>query len=576
MGHHQSGESLVGWQSEHDDRPWWKEAVVYQIYPKSFNDSDDDGVGDIPGIVEKVDYLDELDVDAVWLSPVYQSPQADNGYDISDYRAIDDQYGDLEDFEAFLTELHDRDIRLIMDLVVNHTSDEHEWFQRSRRGEKPYDDYYYWHEGDPETPPNNWESIFGGSAWSYDDEREAWYLHLFDEKQPDLNWRNPAVREEVYEMMRWWLDRGIDGFRMDVINLISKTEGLPDGDPAGGLVGAEHFMNGPRVHEYFSEMMVETIDTVDREIMTVGETPGVSVEDARQYVGEGGDGLSMVFQFEHMGVGDGDSKWDAGEFDLVEFKDVFDRWQTGLAADGWNSVYLSNHDQPRSVSQFGTDGEYRQQSAKLLGTFTHTLHGTPFVYQGEALGMTNASFESIEELRDVEAINFVEETIESGDADDFDDVRDAIEAVARDNARTPMQWDDSPNAGFTDGDPWLKVTDNYTEINVASEREDGDSIFQYYRKLIDLRHDNDVLVYGNFELHYPDHESVFAYTRTLGEDRALIVLNWADNPTTVEVPDDVPTDDLELAIANQDVPTGVNAQFELKPWEARVYLTTNR
>jgi len=558
------------------DDPWWKEAVVYQIYPKSFNDSDGDGIGDIPGIKEKVDYLDDLGVDAVWLSPVYQSPQADNGYDISDYRAIDDQYGELADWETLLADLHDHDIKLLMDLVVNHTSDEHEWFQRSRRGEEPYDDYYYWREGDPDEPPNNWDSFFGGSAWSYDDEREAWYLHLFDEKQPDLNWRNPAVREEVYGMMRWWLDRGIDGFRMDVINLISKTEGLPDGDPHGGLVGAEHFMNGPRVHEYISEMIEETVDTVDREIMTVGETPGVSVEDARRYVGADGDGLSMVFQFEHVDVGDGDSKWDRGEFDLVAFKEIFDRWQTGLAEAGWNSIYLSNHDQPRSVSRFGNDGAYRRKSAKLLGTFTHTLGGTPFVYQGEELGMTNASFASVAELRDVEAINFVEEALTSGRADDYDDVRGAIEAAARDNARTPMQWSDDPNAGFTDGDPWLKVNDNHAEVNVATERTDPESVLGYYRDVIALRHDTDVLVYGDFELHYPDHESVFAYSRTLGDDHALVVLNWADDPTTVAVPDGVPTEDLELALANDDAPTDPDGEFTLTPWEARVYCTEKR
>ncbi|WP_135665016.1 glycoside hydrolase family 13 protein [Halorhabdus rudnickae] len=576
MRHNRSGQSRDGKQPDDEDRPWWKEAAIYQIYPKSFNDTDGDGVGDIPGIRQKVDYLDDLGIDAVWLSPVYQSPQADNGYDISDYRAIDDQYGDLADFEELLAELHDRDIRLLMDLVVNHTSDEHEWFQRSRRGEEPYDDYYYWREGDPDQPPNNWDSFFGGSAWSYDDERQAWYLHLFDEKQPDLNWRNPAVREDVYEMMRWWLDRGIDGFRMDVINLISKTEGLPDGDSHGGLVGAEHFMNGPRVHEYLSEMIEETIDTVDREIMTVGETPGVSVEDARQYVGADGDGLSMVFQFEHVNLGDGDSKWDAGEFDLVAFKEVFDRWQTGLAADGWNSVYLSNHDQPRSVSEFGNDGEYRRKSAKLLGTFTHTLGGTPYVYQGEELGMTNANFESVEELRDVEAINFVEEALASGEADEYDDVREAVEAIARDNARTPMQWTDGTNAGFTDGDPWLKVNENHTEINVANERDEPDTVWQYYRELIDLRHETDVLVYGDFTLHYPDHESVFAYTRTLDDERALIVLNWADEPTTIEVPHDVSTDDLELVLTNDTVTADPDGEFELSPWEARVYLTGNR
>ncbi|MFW5955994.1 MAG: glycoside hydrolase family 13 protein, partial [Halorhabdus sp.] len=531
-----------------------------------------DGVGDIPGIVEKVEYLEELGVDAVWLSPVYQSPQADNGYDISDYRSIMDEFGEMDDWEALLAELHERDIRLIMDLVVNHTSDQHEWFQRSRRGEAPYDEYYYWRAGDPADPPNNWQSIFGGSAWTYDEVREAWYLHLFDDGQPDLNWRNPDVRESVYEMMRWWIEKGIDGFRMDVINLISKREGLPDGDPDGGA-GSEHFINGPRIHEYLSEMIEETVETTDREIMTVGETPGVSVEDARQYVGEDGDGLSMVFQFEHMGVHDGDSKWDVGPWSLPEFKEVIDRWQTGLADDGWNSIYLSNHDQPRSVSQFGNDEQYRRKSAMLLATFTHTLQGTPFVYQGEELGMTNAPFESPEDLRDVEAINFVQDAIENGDVESYADLQDAIEAVARDNARTPMQWSSEQNAGFTDGEPWIKVNPNYETINAASDRADPDSVWQYYRDAIALRHDRDVLVYGDFELLFPEHPSVFAYTRTLDDKRGLIVLNWSDDPASVELPGDLPLDTLELALANDTVPTEPNRELALGPWEARVYLT---
>jgi len=557
--------------TETDGSPWWQDAVVYQIYPKSFNDTDADGIGDIPGIVEKVDYLADLGVDAVWLSPVYQSPQADNGYDISDYRAIDDQYGDLDDWGELLAALHDRDIRLIMDLVVNHTSDEHDWFQRSRRGEEPYDDYYYWREGDPDEPPNNWDSFFGGSAWSYDDEREAWYLHLFDEKQPDLNWRNPAVREDVYDMMRWWLDRGIDGFRMDVINLISKTDGLPDGDPHGGLVGAEHFMNGPRVHEYLSELFEETIDTVDRAVMTVGETPGVSVEDAHRYIA---DGMSMVFHFEHVDVPAGDDKWDRGEWSLTELKEIIDRWQTGLGEAGWNSNYLSNHDQPRAVSQFGNDDAYRRESATLLGTFLFTLRGTPYVYQGQELGMTNAPFESPEDLRDVESINFVESAIENGNAESYADVRDAVEAASRDNARTPMQWDDGPNAGFTDGEPWIGVNPNYTEINAEAQRGDPDSVRAYYQELIAVRHDADVLVYGDFEMHYPDHESVFAYTRTLGEDRALVVLNWADESTTIDVPAGVPVDELALALANRgDIPATLDERLVLEPWDARVYLT---
>jgi len=572
-------------ESVASDRQWWKEAVVYQIYPKSFFDSDGDGIGDLAGIRQKVDYLDALGVDAVWLCPVYDSPQADNGYDISDYRSIYDTYGDMADWERLLEELHDRDIRLIMDLVVNHTSSEHEWFQRSRREEGEYTDYYHWRDGRPadeadyhtddgpegEVAPNNWESIFGGPAWRYDEAREQWYLHLFDESQPDLNWENPDVRESVYEMMGWWLDRGIDGFRMDVINLISKTPGLPDGDPNSGLVGAEHSMNGPKVHDYVSELVEEAIP--DESILTVGETPGATVEDGRQFVGPDGDGLSMVFQFEHVEVGREGGKWNAGEWSLVEFKEILAKWQEGLADDGWNSLYLSNHDQPRMVSRFGDDGEYRRRSAKLLGTLTHTLQGTPFVYQGEEIGMTNAPFESVDELRDVESINFVEDAIENGDAESYEDVRDAVETVGRDNARTPMQWSDDAAAGFTDGEPWLKINPNYDEINVERARADPDSVWHYYRELGELRDERDLLVYGEFELLAPDDEQVFAYTRTLGEELALVVLNISDEPTAFEVPTSVPVDDLSLALSNCESPEAPTGAFELSPYEARVYLT---
>ncbi|MDS0294959.1 glycoside hydrolase family 13 protein [Halogeometricum luteum] len=576
------------------DRAWWKEAVVYQIYPKSFRDSDGDGVGDIPGIIDRVDYLDELGVDAVWLCPVYESPQADNGYDISDYRSIADTYGDLDDWEELLDALHDRDIRLVMDLVVNHTSDEHEWFQRSRRREGAYEDYYIWRDGDTDedgepTPPNNWESVFGGPAWSYDDAREQWYLHLFDEKQPDLDWRNPDVREAVYDMMEWWLEKGIDGFRMDVINLISKTEGLPDGDPDSGLTGAEHFFNGPNVHEYLGEMRDAVLS--DDDLLTIGETPGADVEDARQYVGPDGDGLSMVFQFEHVTFDHDEHKWDAGDWSLVEFKRTLEKWQTGLADDGWNSVYLNNHDQPRMVSRFGDTGDrgssadrtpsgddegYRRKSAKLLGTLTHTLHGTPFVYQGEEIGMTNASFASPDELRDVEAMNFVEEALEEGRADSYDDVRDAVEYVARDNARTPMQWSDDPNAGFTDedADPWLKCNANYETVNVEAARADEDSVFNYYRDLIDLRHDRDVLVYGEFDLLRPEDPDIFAYTRTLGDERGLVVLNFAANPVEFATPERLSVDGLELAVSNAEASGAPPETFELGPYEARVYLTS--
>ena len=567
------------------DHQWWQEATVYQIYPKSFFDTDGDGIGDLQGITAKVDYLDSLGVDAVWLCPVYDSPQADNGYDIRDYRSIHDRYGDIDDWKRLRDALHDRDIRLVMDLVVNHTSDEHEWFQRSRRRDGAYADYYYWRDGRPaadteyetddgpadEVAPNNWTSFFGGPAWSYDETRGQWYLHLFDEKQPDLNWEYEPVREAVYEMMRWWIDQGIDGFRMDVINLVSKTPGLPDGDPDGGLVGAEHFMNGPKVHEYLSELVDRVIP--GPEFLTIGETPGATIEDARQFIGEDGDGLSMVFQFEHVTFDHDDHKWDAGDWSLVEFKEILSAWQNGLTDDGWNSIYLNNHDQPRMVSRFGDDGEYRQKSGKLLATLTHTLRGTPFVYQGEELGMTNASFASPDELRDIEARNYVEAALEEGDAESYDDVRDAIEYVSRDNARTPMQWDATEHAGFTDGEPWIDCNSNYETVNADRGRANQHSVWHYYRDLIELRAEHDVLVYGDFDLLYPEDPDVFAYTRTLGDEQSLVVLNFEDEPVSFDVPDEIAVSQLELAIANSDVQDPLRPTFELSPYEARVYLS---
>ncbi|QSG02620.1 glycoside hydrolase family 13 protein [Natranaeroarchaeum sulfidigenes] len=551
--------------SRSTDREWWKEAVVYQIYPQSFNDSNGDGVGDIPGIIEKVDYLDALGVDVVWLNPVYESPMADNGYDIADYRSIHPEYGTVNDWERLLEELHDRDIRLIMDLVVNHTSDEHEWFQRSRRGDPEYEDYYYWREGDPEEPPNNWESFFGGPAWSWDDEREAWYLHLFDEKQPDLNWRNPDVRDDIFDMMTWWLDKGIDGFRMDVINLISKTEGLPDGETGTPTIGTEHFADGPRLGEYLDEMNERVLSNYD--VMTVGEMAGgMTAEDAEPYVGEDGP-LSMIIHFEHVhaDVGEG-GKWDVVELDLDELRSSLHDWQTVMAEDGWNCLYLDNHDQPRAVSRFGDDGEYREESAKMLATFLFTLQGTPFVFQGQEIGMTNTTFEDPEKVRDVESKNFLNAARDRGES--FEDVRPLLEARSRDNARTPMQWDDSEYAGFTDGEPWIHVNDNYTEINVEAARADGDSIWQYYRELIDLREEREVFVYGEYELLLPDHDDVYAYRRTLDEEALLVVCNFFEGEPTVELP----VEDANLLLGNYpDLPDEQNDEIELRPYEARIY-----
>ena len=552
------------------DREWWKEAVVYQIYPRSFNDSDGDGVGDIPGIVEKVDYIEDLGVDVVWLCPVYDSPNADNGYDIRDYRSIMAEMGTMADWEALLDALHERDIKLVMDLVVNHTSDEHEWFEKSRREVEGYADYYHWVEGDPDEPPNNWDSFFGGPAWEYDEVREAWYLHLFDVKQPDLNWANPDVREAVYDAVEFWLEKGIDGFRMDVINLLSKPEGYPDGDPESGLVGSEQFVDGPRIHEYLRGLYDEVISGYD--VMTVGEMPMLDVETARRYLGEDGDGLNMVFHFDHMRLDFGEGgRWSLGEWSLPELKSVFTEWQHGLADEGWNTVYFGNHDQPRPVSRFGDDDAYHYESATLIGTFQFTMGGTPFVYQGEELGIPNADFESLAQVRDVDTRRPIEIMLEDGEIESYEDVRAVVNYRSRDHARTPMHWSDEKNAGFSDGEPWIKVNERYPEINAADQLGREDSIRSYYRELIDLRQSEDALVYGDYELFAPADEALYAYRRTLGDQQWLVVLNWSDTPQERSLASAVGVEEGSVVIGNYDDPDGDLTELSLSPYEARVY-----
>ncbi|MFB6152360.1 MAG: alpha-glucosidase [Haloarculaceae archaeon] len=556
------------------DPEWWKEAVVYQIYPRSFYDSDGDGVGDLRGIERRVDYLDDLGVDVVWLCPVYESPNEDNGYDISDYRSIMDEFGDVDDWARLRDALHERDIRIIMDLVVNHTSDEHEWFQRSRRGEEPYDDYYIWREGDPADPPNNWESVFGGPAWSYDEEREAWYLHVFDEAQPDLNWRNPAVREEMVEMVRWWLDRGIDGFRMDAVTHISKTDGLPDGDEDERLVGGKHYSHGPRLREYLQQLHEEAL--VDYDVMNVAEMGMTTIEQAADYVGDDRTGLDMAFQFDHLSVDEGDEVFDPenfGEWSLPELKEILSEKQEKVP---WDTLFFGNHDQPRAVSRYGDDGEHRRESATLLATFLLTMRGTPYVYQGEEIGMTNVDFESLDEFDDPMTVGHAEALVEKGLVDSVEEAMDVVNYRSRDNARTPMQWSDEANAGFTDGEPWIKVNDNYPEVNVEAARADPDSVWHYYRELIDLRHESDLLVYGDYDLLLPDHEQFYAYTRTLDDERALVVLNWSDEEAMFDAgaPADGPavdTGDAAVAIANYDDPPTDPDGATFRPYEAAVY-----
>lgn len=558
------------------DKKWWKESVVYQIYPRSFKDSNGDGIGDLKGIIEKLDYLKELGIDVIWLSPIYKSPNDDNGYDISDYRDIMDEFGTLEDFDTLLQEAHQRGIKIVMDLVVNHTSDEHKWFIESRKSkDNPYRDYYIWREKSKDGgPPNNWGSVFGGSAWEYDATTDMYYLHLFSRKQPDLNWDNPKVRNEVFDMMTWWLDKGIDGFRMDVISMISKTSEMPDGEVKNGLYGDPfpYCVHGPHVHDYLKEMNRKVLSKYD--IMTVGETAGVTVEEAKKYAGYDRYELNMVFHFEHMELTNGEhGKWSNKRFKLTDLKEVMDRWQKGLAGKAWNSLYLSNHDQPRAVSRFGNDSEkYREVSAKMLATFLHMLQGTPYIYQGEELGMTNVSFDSIKYYRDIETLNAYDELIHKKGLDK-DLVMDYIHHVSRDNARTPMQWDDSTNAGFTTGTPWIQVNPNYKWINAKSQINDPNSVFNYYKKLIQLRKQHDIIVYGDYELLLPDSEAIYAFIRKLGDERLLVVCNFTDKHVAFEIPEEFKGHQKEILISNYDTDNMdiMEEKTILREYEARVY-----
>ena len=521
-------------------KEWWKEAVIYQIYPRSFKDSNGDKIGDIPGIIEKLDYLKDLGVDVVWLSPVYKSPNVDNGYDISDYQAIMEEFGTMEDFDRMLAEAHKRGIRIVMDLVVNHTSDEHAWFVESKKSrENPYRDYYIWREGKDGKEPNNWGSVFNGSAWVYDETTDMYYLHLFSKKQPDLNWENEKVRQEVYDMMKFWCEKGIDGFRMDVISMISKDQRFPNGEMNNGLYGdfGPYCVHGPRIHEFLQEMNQKVLSKYD--IMTVGETAGVTIEEAQKYAGDDRNELNMVFQFEHVESGCGDyGKWTTAKYDFKEFKNIMIKWQEELQGKAWNSLFLGNHDQPRSVSRFGNDNPvYRETSAKMLATCIHMMQGTPYVYQGEELGMTNIYFDKLEDYRDIESINYFEEFTESGLMTP-EHMMKCLMLRSRDNARTPMQWDDSKQAGFTEGEPWIKVNPNYKKINAAQQLEDPDSVFHYYQKLIRLRKEKDIIVYGEFEPLYREDEQIFAYTRKQDQEKLLTVCNFSDKNAEVEVPEE--------------------------------------
>ncbi|HDR7632822.1 MULTISPECIES: glycoside hydrolase family 13 protein [Bacillus] len=553
-------------------KQWWKESVVYQIYPRSFMDSNGDGIGDLRGILAKLDYLKELGIDVIWLSPVYESPNDDNGYDISDYCKIMNEFGTMEDWDELLHEMHKRNMKLMMDLVVNHTSDEHNWFIESCKSkDNKYRDYYIWRPGKEGKEPNNWGAAFSGSAWQYDEMTDEYYLHLFSKKQPDLNWDNEKVRQDVYDMMKFWLEKGIDGFRMDVINFISKEDDLPsvETDEEGYVSGHKHFMNGPNIHRYLHEMNEDVLSQYD--IMTVGEMPGVTTEEAKLYTGEARKELQMVFQFEHMDLDSGEGgKWDVKPCSLLTLKQNLTKWQKALEQTGWNSLYWNNHDQPRVVSRFGNDGAYHTESAKMLATVLHMMKGTPYIYQGEEIGMTNVRFESIDEYRDIETLNmYKEKVIERGE--DIDKVMQSIYIKGRDNARTPMQWDDREHAGFTTGKPWIEVNPNYKEINVKQAIQDEESIFYYYKKLIELRKNNEIVVYGTYDLILENNPSIFAYVRTYGEEKLLVIANFTADECVFELPEDIIYSEAELLIHNYDVENVLIENITLRPYEAMVF-----
>ncbi|CAA9330598.1 MAG: GH13_31 / GH13_40 / GH13_29 / GH13_23 / GH 13 / GH13_17 / GH13_36 / GH13_30 / GH13_16 / GH13 _35 / GH13_4 / GH13_20 / GH13_2 / GH13_1 / GH13 _21 / GH13_34 / GH13_19 / GH13_26 [uncultured Frankineae bacterium] len=563
------------------DSPWWRSAVVYQVYPRSFADGDGDGIGDLAGVRSRLDHLQHLGVDVLWLSPVYPSPQDDNGYDISDYQDIEPVFGTLEDFDRLLHDVHDRGMKLIMDLVVNHTSDEHPWFVASRSSkDDPKRDWYWWRParagmeaGAPGAEPNNWSSSFSGSAWQLDEATGEYYLHLFSRKQPDLNWENPEVRSAVHAMMRWWLDRGVDGFRMDVINYISKVTDLPDAHSASGALfadGFEHYASGPRIHEFLQEMHREVFAGRPDRLLTVGEMPGVTVEDARLFTDPARGEVDMVFQFEHVRLDQGVDKWDVRPLDLRDLKASLGRWQAGLAEVGWNSLYWDNHDQPRAVSRFADDGEHRVESAKMLATVLHLHRGTPYVYQGDEIGMVNPPWGSIDEFRDIESLNHYAHTAGAGLADP-EHVLDSLRHRGRDNARTPMQWDGSPSAGFTTGEPWIAVNPDHVEVNVAAQRDDPDSVLAHYRQLIALRHEEPAVVEGDFTMLLAQDERVYAFVRRLGSTQLLVLGNFSADVVPAPVPDAQAWAEAELAVGRVGAPASADAPLVLGPWEGRVY-----
>ncbi|ELL0594782.1 alpha-glucosidase [Vibrio vulnificus] len=536
------------------ENKWWHDAVVYQIYPRSFCDSNNDGIGDLNGIISKLDYLKTLGVNVLWLSPVYKSPMDDNGYDISDYQDIAAEFGTMADMQNLLAQAKARDIRIVMDLVVNHTSDEHPWFVEARKSkDSPYRDYYIWRDAKPDgSVPDDQGSIFGGSAWQWDEATQQYYFHLFSKRQPDLNWENPKVQQEVHKMMNWWIDQGIGGFRLDVIDLIGK-------EIDKGITG-----NGPRLHPLLQEMNRATFG--DKDLLTVGETWGATPEIAKLYSDPQRHELSMVFQFEHITLtwqhGD---KWNPIPLDLKQFKHVLTKWQTELSNQGWNSLFWNNHDLPRVVSKYGDDQRYRVESAKMLATALHFLKGTPYIYQGEEIGMTNVAFESLEQYKDIETLNFYKVKTESGVSHQH--MMDAIHENSRDNARTPMQWSASQYGGFSQAKPWIEVNPNYPEINVEQALADSDSIFYHYQKLIELRKQHPAIVYGDFTPLFAEHDSVFAYVRSHQDEQLLVINNFSDQDVSLALPDNLQNKEVNCLIYNYDPLDMLSVTLSLKPYQ---------
>lgn len=552
---------------------WWRRSVVYQIYPKSFNDTMGNGVGDLQGIIEKLDYLKELGTDVIWLTPVYSSPQNDNGYDISDYYSIHEEYGTMEDFDRLLEEAHKRDLKIIMDIVVNHTSTEHKWFKEAASSkDNPYRDYYIWKDPVDGQEPTNWKSKFGGSAWKYDEATGQYYLHLFDVTQADLNWENEKVRDEVYEMMDYWFSKGVDGFRLDVINLISKDQSFPDDDgsvPPGD--GRKFYTDGPRVHEFMNEMNKNVFSKYD--VLTVGEMSSTTIDHCIKYTRPDRNELSMTFNFHHLKVDYANGeKWTKADFDFLMLKRILSEWQVEMhKGGGWNALFWCNHDQPRVVSRYGNDGEFHRESAKMLATTVHMMQGTPYIYQGEEFGMTDPKFDSIHEYRDVETLNIYKEMKEQGMAER--EIMEIIKQKSRDNSRTPVQWNSEENAGFTTGTPWINPAENYTAINAEAALKDKDSVFYHYQKLIQLRKELDIITYGDYTLHYENNEKLFVYTREYNGEKLLVINHFYDGEAEFTMPENFSTEglDCELILSNYEGSSEHPADIRLRPYESLVY-----